>query len=135
MLNIIDNLLDRITMYRLVLYVLLFLVGVAVLLGFVGILTYSPIGIIITTGILVTSCYLTNKAFAYTLKVPTNVESVYITALILTLIMSPLQLARDVPTYLLIGVVAIASKYICAIKKKHIFNPAALGAVVSAYLF
>ena len=135
MFNTVDLLLDKITMYRLVLYVLLFLVGVAALLGFSGFLSYSPIGIIVSALLFTLSCYCTNKVIAYTFKIPTNVESVYITALILTLIISPVQLARDVPTYLLIGVVAIASKYILAIKKKHIFNPAALGAVISAYIF
>lgn len=135
MLNFLDRFLDRITMYRLVLYVLLFLVGSAVLLGFTGLLSYSPIGIIASACLFTLSCYITNKVIAYIFKIPTNVESAYITALILTLIMSPLQLVRDIPTLLLIGVVAMASKYILAIKKKHLFNPAAIAAVISAFLF
>lgn len=135
MMNLLDAFLDQITMYRLVLYILLFLVGISVILGFFGLLSYHPLNILSSTILLIAICYITNKSFAYALKVPTNVESVYITALILALIITPLKSLQDIPFVLLTGVLAISSKYILAIKKKHIFNPAAIAVVITGFLF
>ncbi|MBY0376655.1 RnfABCDGE type electron transport complex subunit D, partial [Patescibacteria group bacterium] len=67
---------------------------------------------------------------------PTNVESVYITALILALIITPPVSFHD--TYYLLFILwasvwAMASKYIFAIGKKHIFNPAAFAVALTAF--
>lgn len=67
------------------------------------------------------------------LGVPTNVESVYITALILALIFDP---AQSPGSFQLLGwaaILAMASKYLLALKRKHIFNPAAVAAVITAF--
>lgn len=134
-MKIIDNLLDQITMYRLVLYYLLFLLGVAVIFGFLGLLPYSPIAILLSTGFIIVICWVTNKLFSKAFHAPTNVESVYISALILALILSP---AKSPPDYILLffaSVLAIASKYILAINKKHLFNPVAIAVVLTAVGF
>ena len=67
----------------------------------------------------------------------TNLESVFITALILALIMTPVMFTDVVGsvTLALVAVLASASKYIIAIGGKHIFNPAAFAVVLSAFLF
>ena len=121
-------------MYRLLLYVLLVLAGVAEVLSFLKILPFDPIGLAISAGWLVFVCYVANKVFSYVFEAPTNLESVYITALILFLIISPtMRNFNDLAFMGWAGTLAIASKYILAINKKHIFNPAAIAVALTAF--
>ncbi len=119
-------------MYRLVFYYLIFLVFVAIIYAFLGILSFNAISLIVTALIFVIVCYTTNKIFAVIFKVPANIESVYITALILTLIVTPIGNIHDLPIIFWMSVLAMASKYILAINKKHIFNPAAAVVVLTS---
>lgn len=89
MLKLVDRLLDKITMYKLLYYYLIALVAIAIGLSFAGILHIGGGNIIVSTVILVGACWIINKVFAAIFKAPTNVESVYITALILVLILPP----------------------------------------------
>lgn len=132
-MDFIDHFLDRVTMYRLVLYYLVVLLGITVVGSVLGFITYSPLSIIGSTIFLTAVCYCTNKVFSYVYKAPTNVESVYITALILACIVIPLKTYHDLPMLFWISVWAMGSKYMFAIGKKHVFNPVAIAAVVVTY--
>lgn len=132
MINFIDNFLNRITMYRLVLYFLIILLAVGVILGALGVIPYSPLSIVFSSLLFVAVCYLANQIFASVFDAPTNTESVYITALILALIIAP---ATNMASYLfaiVAGILAMATKYILAINKKHIFNPVAISVSLTA---
>lgn len=131
-MKLIDNLLDQITMYRLVLYYLLFLLGIAVFFGFLGLLPYSPIAILLSTGFIVAVCWVTNKLFSKAFQAPANVESVYISAIILALILTPAKSLSDYILLFFASVLAMASKYILTINKKHLFNPVAVAVVLTA---
>jgi len=133
MLNFIDTLLDRITMYRLVLYYLIAILGIAVMGGALGLVAASPLGIIVSTVFLISVCYITNSIFSYVFEAPTNVESVYITALILACIIAPFDGFSDLIILGFAGMLAISSKYILAIRKKHIFNPVAISVLLVSY--
>ncbi len=135
MLNLIDKLLNRITMYRLVLYYLIALVLIAGVFGAIGILPYGPLALAFSTAILVAVSLITNKVFAGVFKTQTNVESIYITALILALIITPVVPTDAMGISFLVwaAILAMASKYILAIRKKHLFNPAALAVAVTAF--
>ena len=121
-------------MYRLVLYYLAVLDIAAAFLGFFGILPYSPINLAFSTLVILGTCWITNKIFAKGFGAVANVESVYITGFILALIITPVA-STD---YLGVGFLiyastwAMASKYIFAIGRKHIFNPAAFGVALAA---
>ncbi len=116
-------------MYRLVLYFMFVLVGVALVLSFFpGIMPFEPLDLIIAVLIFQIISWASNLALAHIFKVQANVESVYITAFILTLIITPSP--HNYLVYIVAAVVGQASKYILAYKGKHIFNPAALAAVV-----
>lgn len=132
MMSLVDKFLDRITMYRLVLYYLIALVGIAALLAFFGIPQYNALNILFSAGLITLACWVTNKIFALVFEAPANIESVYITALILALIVTPPTKIYDIPFLLIVSMLAIASKYILAINKKHIFNPAAIAVVLTA---
>lgn len=121
-------------MYKLLFYYLIALVLIAIGLSFAGVLHFSGSSIAISTTILLLSCWFVNKLFAAIFKAPTNVESVYITALILALIIAPMPNHQLINVTFLLAVsgLAMASKYILTIRKKHIFNPAAIAVALTA---
>ncbi|HTI13511.1 MAG TPA: oxidoreductase, partial [Dictyobacter sp.] len=89
MIALVDYILDRVTMYRLVLYVLIGLIGVATILSFFKLLAFSPISLLASAGFFLLICWAMNTILARVFHVPVNIESSYITALILTLIVDP----------------------------------------------
>jgi ferredoxin-NADP reductase len=134
MLKVIDYMLDRTTMYRLVLYILIILLGISFICSFFGLIPYSPFSIIASTVFLIIISWAANTLFSSALKAPTNLESVYITALILALIISPAETSAHFVFLGWAGIFAMASKYFITINKKHIFNPAAIAVVLTTYL-
>lgn len=134
MLSLIDRLVNSITMYRVILYYVLGLVIVGLIESALGMLSFSAMDFAVSTAILVFICAVTNYIFAKVFAVPANVESVYITAFILTLIITP-PTAFDPNGFMFllwVSVLAMASKYIVSIDKKHLFNPAALAVAITA---
>ena len=133
MLRWIDNQLNKITMYRLALYSLIFLLAVALVLTITGGLPYSPLSLLGSVALLLAVALITNTIFSRTFNVPANVESAYISALILSLIITPIHSLGDAAFMFWAAVLAMASKYMLAPGGKHIFNPAAF-AVALTYL-
>jgi ferredoxin-NADP reductase len=135
MLTLIDSMLNRVTMYRLVLYELTLLLAVALVFSTLGILHLSPVMLVFSVVVIVLLCWAVNTLFATVFEVHTNVESLYISALILALLITPPTSFTD-GAYLELAfwasVWTMASKYIFAIQRKHIFNPVALGLVIPA---
>ena len=136
MMKLIDRLLDHTTMYRLVLWHLIVLLAVAFAFSFVGLVQYSPASIVFSTVLILAVCWITNLVFARVYQVPPNQESIYITALIVAAIMSPVGFTdiRGIGALVFASVWAMASKYIFAVGRKHVFNPAAFGAILPALL-
>jgi len=133
MLDPIDRFIDGTSMYRLLLYYLVGLVMAAIGLSAVGDMHYSAIAIAVEAAISITACWIINKVFAYIFNAPVNPESSLLTGLILALIIPP-----DLQLYSLMFMVAaaglaIASKYLITIGNKHIFNPAAVAVVLTAW--
>ncbi len=87
-----------------------------------------------TMMILIVASYISNNILAKTLNVHPNLESQYITAEILTLILGPSDPLQNWMFLVLVAVTAMASKYAFAIRKRHLFNPAAIGAVAGALI-
>ncbi|MEP7134895.1 MAG: RnfABCDGE type electron transport complex subunit D [Chloroflexota bacterium] len=133
MLRTIDNQLNKITMYRLVLYYLIALLGAAVIFSAAGLLAYDVYALLASIGFLLGVSWITNRVFAWTFGVPANVESVYISALILALIITPIQSLSDFWFLLWAAVLAMASKYIVAIKGRHLFNPIAFAVALTYF--
>jgi ferredoxin-NADP reductase/Na+-translocating ferredoxin:NAD+ oxidoreductase RnfD subunit len=129
----IDAILNKITMYRLTLYYLIFLIGMATILSFFGILTYNPLDILISALLSIIVCYGANSVLAKLFKAVTNVESVFITALILALII-PVKYPVNIPFMIGASILAMAAKYFLTIEKRHLFNPAAVSVAAIALL-
>lgn len=124
-------------MYRLVLYILTALLGAAALLSLVGTLSYSFSNLIFSTFLILALCTATNYVLAKLFQAMTNVESVYITACILTLVIAPVAPTDKfgIGFIVLASVGAMASKYFFVFRKKHIFNPVAFGLALPLLLF
>ena len=131
---LIDNFLNKITMYRLVLYFLSALVAAALVFSLFGLLPFAWYSLFYEAIIVLTISWVSNSLFAWAFAVPANVESVYITALILILIISPVKTFTPAYYFFLLwaSVLAMASKYMVVINKKHIFNPAAFAVALTA---
>lgn len=129
----IDNFLDGVTMYRLMLYYLTFLVVCALALAALGILPFSPLALVFSVLLLGFACRLVNTTLSKLFGAKTNFESVYITALILSLIITPARTPRDFAFLVFAASLAMASKYILVFRKKHIFNPAAFAVVLTSW--
>src|SRR6266571_6670467 len=121
-------------MYRLVLYVLIGLLGMAAILAYFKLLPFSPLSLLASTLFLVIMCWAMNTILAHVFKVPTNIESAYITALILALIINPAQSPSDIQFLGWAAILAMSSKYILALYKKHVFNPAAIAVVITSFV-
>ena len=134
MITPIDYFLNRVTMYRLVLYMLIGLLAIAEVLSFFDLLHFSPLSLLLSTIFFVIICWAANSILAGIFEVPTNVESVYITALILALIIDPAKSLNDLPFLGWVAILAISSKYILTLHNQHIFNPAAIAAVTTSFV-
>jgi len=134
MMKIIDYVVDRITMYRLVLYVLIGLIGVATILAALQLRSFSPLALLASTAFLIIICAATNAILARVFNVPANVESSYITALILALIIDPAQTPAAFGFLGWAAILAMSSKYVLSLYNKHFFNPAAIAVVITAFV-
>jgi ferredoxin-NADP reductase/Na+-translocating ferredoxin:NAD+ oxidoreductase RnfD subunit len=125
-------------MYRVVLYYLTALWVIALIFGAFGIMPYPPLTLLFSTFVIFVVCWIVNTVIAKLLRTQTNIESIYITAFILSLIISPIALKPfDFAGFWFLvcaAAFAMASKYILAINKKHIFNPAAIAVVLTGFI-
>lgn len=136
MIKIVDRFLDHTTMYRLVLWHLIALLVAAFAFSIFGLIHTTPVAIVFSTALILAVCWVTNLVFARVFRVPPNQESIYITALIVALIMSPVGLTdvHGIGGLVFASVWAMASKFIFAVGRKHVFNPAAFGVLLPALL-
>ncbi len=133
MLKYIDSIIDNLTMYRLLRYYLSGLLIVAFGLGVTGVLSYSPLDLLADTLIALTACWTINKVLGFIFQAPVSSDSSIITAFILALIITPRFDTTTIAFLLAASGLAMASKYILTIRRKHIFNPAAIAVVLTGF--
>jgi ferredoxin-NADP reductase len=126
----IDKLLNKLTMYRLVVYALAAYIALAIGFAFAGKLSSTPSELVMSLTAILTAAYVADWGMARFFGTTTNMESSLITALILFLILKPADTVSGVLVLALAGAISSASKFLIAWNGKHIFNPAALAAAV-----
>lgn len=134
MFKIIDEFLNNITMYRLVLYYLIILAFAGLIYTLTGTISHDPVNYIFSITFILSICIAGNYFFAKVFDAPTNVESIYISALILGLIITPPKDVNQIIFVFWASLLTVALKFIFAINKKHIFNPVAI-AIMFTYFF
>ena len=130
----VGDFLNGITMYRLLVYGLGVVAIIAILFSFTGILSLSPAALLVSLASLLAICYVTNRALSHAWQAAYNTESWLITALILFFILPPTNTAARFVAGILVGLIAMASKYMLVINRKHLFNPAAVAAVIVGFI-
>lgn len=128
-MNFVDSLLNRFTMYKVVMYGLFLLALYSLFLSFLGQLSFNPLELTVTFLVLIFTCYYSNLLFAKLFKVFPNSESSIITGTILFFLLWPSYLPKDIVLMLAASVIAMGSKYLVNFKGKHLFNPAAFAAI------
>src|SRR5665213_1357025 len=123
----VDGLLDRITMYRLVLWYLVTLLLCALALGALHVIPIDPVALASSTVLVLAGGWIANQIFARIFGAIPNIESVYITGLIIVLIMDPAPLGElsAAGAIVFASAWAMASKFIFSLRRRHVFNPAA----------
>lgn len=126
--DILERLSGRLTMYRLVSIALGSIWIFAFFLACIGGLAYSPLALAAPLGVLLAVCYGTNGLLGWAYGIKPHGESVFITSLLLACICTPTITPAKLAAIGLAGAFAMTSKYVLAVRGKHVFNPAAFGA-------
>ena len=133
MFKYLDKMFDGFNMYKLLIFYLSIILLAATFLSYFKVLAYSPLYLILSTFLFVFFAWLFNYLMSYIFDAPVNPESSIITGLILALIITPVYQSFTSITFILaVTGLAMASKYILAIKERHIFNPAAVAVALTA---
>jgi ferredoxin-NADP reductase len=130
MLKAIDAFLNRLTMYKIVLYGLIVLLVIADILAWIGTLSIGPVALLVSALVLGITCYVSNELLGRLYRAPRNSESYLITAMILACILPPADSVHRALLVALTGVIGMASKYLLTWRGSHFLNPAATGAFV-----
>lgn len=126
----LDALLGRVTMYRLVLMGLGVLFVAAIVFTLLGVVTPGATvpAMLASFVVLNMVSYLVNRLFALVFRLRPHSESTLITAGLLFFILTPQLSLPGLGVLALAAAIAVASKYLLAIRGRHVFNPAAAGA-------
>ncbi|MET3718404.1 MULTISPECIES: oxidoreductase [unclassified Arthrobacter] len=129
--GLLDTLLGKYTMYRLILLILAALAAFSLLLNALGWLTFGIPQMLTHLALCLGLTYASNRALAALFHVRPHSESSLITGLLLYFLFWPSFMPMDVAGVALACVLASASKYALAWRGRHLFNPAAAGAFVT----
>lgn len=126
--QLLQQFVDRLGMYRLVLGSLFALAAISILAGFVGLIDFGGLTQIFTLALALLVALSLNWLIALIFRIPANHESAAITAVILFFLAIPeSDIFANWPLVLAVAI-GILSKYLIAYKKQHFLNPAAFGA-------
>lgn len=125
----LDGVVGKLTMYRLVIVCLAAFGLLATVFSLLG--TVRPgdaLAMPISAAVLLATGYLANRLFALIFRVRAHTDSTLITALLLFFILPPSLTLPGLGGLALAALIAVATKYLLAVRGRHIVNPAAAGA-------
>jgi glycine betaine catabolism B len=126
----IIQILDRMTMYRVVMYALFGVIATAFLLALSGLLAHSVGDMALSFLVITGAAIVAHTICARISGAPANSESSYITAFILFLIVTPAQSEGALLISGGVAALSIVLKYVVVYRKRHVCNPAALGLLI-----
>ncbi|MFT3663268.1 MAG: hypothetical protein QM809_18455 [Gordonia sp. (in: high G+C Gram-positive bacteria)] len=133
----LDDALGRVTMYRLVTVVLAVLAAIAFGYSATGVLDAAifPLGrMALALGVLLTASVAASRLFGLLFRVRPHTESAVITALLMWFLYWPPGTASSYLWLAGAAVLANASKYLLAVRGRHLFNPAAVGPLLTVVI-
>jgi ferredoxin-NADP reductase len=128
--EIINKQLSIFSMYKGISLGLTAIWAVAFACSFFGLISYSPIAMIVSLLVAVITVYGSSYLCGRIFGVHVHAESSLITGIILALIISPTLEIGGLVVLLFASMIAGISKFVLVHNGRHIFNPAALGAFV-----
>ena len=126
----LDAVLGGVTMYKLVLGLLLLLAVYSLVLSFAGIISYTPLAIVLTWVVAVAVSLGSSWLFGRVFRTRAHLESAAITGLLLLFVLPPTSEPLGLGVIAFAAIIASASKFVIAVRGRHIFNPAAFGALI-----
>lgn len=126
----INQALRPVSMYKGILFGLLSIWLLAVVLASFEVLSVSPLALLLSLIVACGATWLSSWLTGLVFGAHTQADSSIITGLILTLIITPNTDVAALSVIGFAGLIAGASKYVVAWRGRHIFNPAALAAVI-----
>ena len=127
----LDRLTGRVTMYRLVAIVLAAIAAVELILSLIpGGSAFSPLQLLaaLATAVLVSA--VTTRLFALPFRAKPHPESALISGLLIFFLFFPSTDPADLLVIAMIAAIASASKFVLAIRGRHVFNPVAIAALI-----
>jgi ferredoxin-NADP reductase len=128
----IDRRLGAVPMYRLVGMTLGALALVALVLTLTGALPFTAPELLASAAVAIVATVAASLLTGMVFRAKVHVESSAITGLLLLFLFQPSLDPTRLGALALAGAVAGASKFLLAVRGRHVFNPAALGAAVVA---
>ena len=126
----LDRTTGTITMYKLILVVLAAISVAALVLSLFGQLSYAPLPLLASLAVAIVTTCATSFLAARIARVTPHLESALITGLLVFFVMQPKLDLLGLSGIAIAGVIAGLSKYLLAVRGRHIFNPAAIGSFV-----
>ena len=128
----LDRVTGAVTMYMLVIISLGAIFVIALLLSFFGQLSYGPLELVVSSAVSLALAIGSGLLAARIVRTPVHIESSIITGLLVFFILPPSLEPLRLLGIALAAVIATVSKYLLAVRGRHIFNPAAVGVFVVA---
>lgn len=126
----LDTLIGRITMYNLIVVVLLAIAMVALIGSLAGQIFYSPLALLASIAVAVIATVISSWLFARLFRTVPHLPSAVITGLLIFFVFIPTAEPGGLALLALTAVVASASKFLIAVRGRHLLNPVAAAAVV-----
>ncbi|WP_440711612.1 FAD-dependent oxidoreductase [Herbiconiux sp. YIM B11900] len=126
----LDTLIGRITMYNLMVIVLGVIALVAIVAGAVGQLFYTPLQLVLSLAVALVATLVSSWVLALAFRTRAHLQSAAITGLLIFFVFIPTGDAGGLLLLAVAGIVASASKFLLAVRGRHLFNPVAVAAVV-----
>jgi glycine betaine catabolism B len=130
----LDRVTGIVTMYKLILLSLVAISVIALLLSFAGQLSAEPLALLASAAVALAATFASNWIVAKLLRVTAHTDSSLITALLIFVVLRPSLEPLALASIALAGVIASVSKYLIAVRGRHVFNPAAVGVFVVSLL-
>lgn len=126
----LDRVTGIVTMYMMVLSLLAAIAVIALVLSIAGQLSYPPLSLLLSAAVAIGVTFGTSWLAAKVARVAPHTVSALITGLLIFFVMQPSAEPLGLVGIVIAAVAASASKYLLAVRGRHVFNPAALGAFV-----
>ncbi len=130
----LDRITGLVTMYVLVIVLLTAIGVIALVMSLVGVLSYPVLALLASAAVSVGVTIGSSWVIARIARVTPHLPSAVITGLLIFFIMIPTLDLVGLAVIGLAGLIASVSKYVIAVRGRHVLNPAALGTFVVGVL-